>query len=219
MDSGISLKANQMFWGSGISHSIQTSVGTISIPAQSSTSPTITNIDIATDGNAIVLATNNAISGFNITSAISDAIYGADPQSLEVSYCTIENTTTYPIEASFSGDASISLTNNQFLNNSNGIFLTLNGTSTLDCSDNIFENQTSISSIPLEISTNSNILTTYIQNNVFNNNATGSIRFDLNSVINTNISLLNNTITNNGTGAQGADLRIELCDHSDRNYR
>ena len=89
MDSGISLKANQKFWGSGISHSIQTSEGTISIPAQSSSSPTITNTNIDTDGNAITLATNNAISGFTITSAMNDAIYGADPQSLEVSSCTI----------------------------------------------------------------------------------------------------------------------------------
>ena len=99
MDSGISLKANQKFWGSGVSHSIQTSEGTISIPAQSSSSPTITNTNIDTDGNAITLATNNAISGFTITSAMNDAIYGTDPQSLEVSSCTIENTTTYAIEA------------------------------------------------------------------------------------------------------------------------
>ncbi len=157
MDSGISLKANQKFWGSGVSHSIQTSEGTISIPAQSSSSPTITNTNINTDGNAITLATNNAISGFTITSAMNDAIYGTDPQSLEVSSCTIENTTTYAIEASFSGDASISLTNNQFLNNVNGIFLTLNGTSTLVCSDNTFKGQTSVSSVPLEISANSNV--------------------------------------------------------------
>ena len=158
MDSGISLKANQKFWGSGISHLIQTSQGTVSIPAQSSSSPTITNTNIDTDGNAITLATNNAISGFIITSAMNDAIYGADPQSLEVSSCMFKNTTTYAIEASFSGDASISLTNNQFLNNVNGIFLTLNGTSTVVCSDNTFKGQTSISSVPLEISANSNTL-------------------------------------------------------------
>jgi trimeric autotransporter adhesin len=39
MDSGISLKANQKFWGSGISHLLQTSQGMISIPAQSSSLP------------------------------------------------------------------------------------------------------------------------------------------------------------------------------------
>ena len=56
------------------------------------------------------------------------------------------------------------------------------------------------------------------ENNVFNNNTTGSIRFDLNNVVDANITLLNNTITNNGTGSAGK-LRIELCDHSDWNYR
>lgn len=204
MDSGISLKANQKFWGSGVSHSIPTSQGTVSIPAQSDSSPTITNTNIDTDGNAITLATNNAISGFIITSAMNDAIYGVDPQNLEVSSCTIKNTSTYAIEASFSGNASISLTNNQFLNNVNGVFLTLNGTSTVVCLDNTFTGQTSISSVPLEISANSNILAIRIENNVFNDNTTGSIRFNLNNLVNTDITVLNNTITNNGTGSQAS---------------
>jgi hypothetical protein len=204
MDSGIILKANQKLWGSGISYSIQTSEGMISIPAQSSSWPTMTNTNIDTDGNAITLATHNAISGLIITSANNDAIYGVDPQSLNVSSCMIENTATYAIEASFSGDASISLTNNQFLNNVNGVFLALNGTSTVVCSDNTFTGQTSISSIPLEISANSNILTARIENNVFDGNTTGSIRYDLNNVVNADITLLNNTITNNGTGSQAS---------------
>lgn len=204
MDSGITLKANQKLWGSGVSHSILTSSGTISIPAQSSSSPTITNTDISTDGNAITLATNNAISGLTIASALNDAVFGTDPQSLEVSSCTFENTTTYPIEASFSGDAYISLTNNQFLNNVNGVFLTLNGTSTVVCSTNAFTGQTSVSSVPLEIVANSNSFTTSIENNIFNGNTTGSIRFNLNTVANANISVLNNAITNNGTGSQAS---------------
>ncbi len=204
MDSGISLKANQKFWGSGVNHSIQTSQGTISIPAQSSSSPTITNTNIDTEGNAITLASNNAISGFTIMSAMNDAIYGTDPQSLEVSSCTFENTTTYAIEASFSGDASISITNNQFLNNVNGVFLTLNGTSTLVCSDNLFKDQTSISSVPLEILADSNIFTAAIENNVFNDNITGSIRVNLNNVVDADISVLNNAFTNNGTGSQAS---------------
>ncbi len=204
MDSGISLKPNQRFWGSGISHSIQTSQGKIFIPAQSSSSPTITNTNINTDGNAITLASNNAISGFIITSAFNDAIYGVDSQNLEVSYCTFKNTTTYAIEASFSGDTSISLTNNQFLNNVNGIFLTLNGTSNVVCLDNTFTGQTSISSVPLEISATSNILGIRVENNLFDSNTTGSTRFNFNNVVNADISLLNNTMTNNGTGSQSS---------------
>ncbi len=204
MNAGIFLQASQKFWGSGISHSIQTTAGTVSIPAQSSASPTITNIDINTEGNAITLSTNNAISGFTIASAMNDAIFGTNPQSLDVSSCTFENTTTYPIEASFPGNASISLMNNQFLNNVNGVFFTLNGTSTLVCSENTFKTQTSISSVPLEISANNNVFAAQIENNIFNGNTTGSVRISLNNVLEANINLLNNMVTNNGTGSQSS---------------
>ncbi len=204
MDSGIFLKANQKFWGSGVSHSIQTSAGTISIPAQSSSSPTITNTNINTEENAITLATNNAISGFTITSALNDAIFGTDAQNLDVSFCTFENTTTFPIEATFSSNASISITNNQFLNNVNGIALTLNGTCAVLCSNNTFKNQTSVSSVPLDIAANSNSFTFKIENNIFDHNVAGSIRFNFDDVVNADILLLNNRITNNTAGSQNA---------------
>jgi len=203
MDSGISLKANQKFWGSGVSHSIQTAQGTISIPSQSSSSPTITNTNIDTDGNAITLATNNSISGITITSARNDAIYGTDPQSLEVSSCTIKNSTTFVLEIPSPGaTASISLTDNQFLNNTNGVALTLNGTSTVVCSDNTFTGQISESEIPLEIAASGGILTALIENNIFNNNVTGSIQFNLTTVVDADLSVLNNTMINNGTGSE-----------------
>jgi len=204
MNSGITLKANQKFWGSGVSHGIQTAAGTISIPAQTSTSPTITNTDINTSGDAVTLATNNAISGFTISSAMNDAIFGANPQSLEVSSCTFTNTTTFTIEASFSGNASVSVTNNQFLNNTNGISLTFNGTSTVVCSGNTFEGQTSISEVPLGIAANNNVLTATIDRNVFHGNITGSIRCAFTNVVDANINVLNNAMTNNGTGSQAS---------------
>lgn len=204
MNAGITLKANQKFWGSGISHAIQTSVGTISIPAHSSSSPTITNTDVDTDGNAITLAANNAISGFTITSALNDAIYGTALQSLDVSSCTIRNTTTYAIEATFPSSGTISLTNNQFLNNVNGVSLTLSGTSTVACSNNAFKNQTSVSSVPIEVAANSNTFTMQINNNVFDNNTAGSVRYNLTNVASAGITLQNNTITNNGTGSQSS---------------
>lgn len=204
MDSGIFLKANQKLWGSCISHSIQTSQGTISIPAQSSSSPTITNTNVDTEGNAITLANNNAISGIVITSALNDALYGTNLQSLEVSSCVFKNTTTYAIEASFSSDASISLTNNQFLDNVNGVSLTLNGTSTVACLNNTFTHQTSVSNTPIEIAAHSNILSAHIENNIFDSNTTGSIRLSLDNTINTDIVMLNNRVTNNGTGSQSS---------------
>ncbi len=202
MDSGIALKANQKFWGSGISHPLQTTQGTISIPGHSSSSPTITNTNIHTEGNAITLATHNAISGFTMTSANNDAIYGTDPQSLEVSSCTFDGTQLFTIEATFSDNASISLTNNQFLNNTNGISLTLNGTSTLDCSNNTFNNQSSPFEFPLLITAANNAFTANIENNSFNNNETGSIFFALTNVQKANINILNNTMTNSRSGTR-----------------
>lgn len=204
MDSGIFLKANQKFWGSGINHAIQTTHGVVSIPAQSSSSPIITNTNIDTEGNAITLAANNAISGFTISSALNDAIYGTDPQNLDVSFCSFENTNTYTIEAYFPSNASVSLTNNQFLNNVNGVFLEFNGTSTLDCSSNRFEGQTSVSSTPLEILASTNILTAQIKNNSFLNNTTGSIRINLDNAANADFQVLNNVMSNNGTGSQSS---------------
>jgi len=204
MDSGILLQANQKFWGSGINHLIETTAGVISIPAHSSSSPTITNTNIDTEGNAITLATNNAISGLIITSAMNDAIYGTDPQNLDVSFCTIQNTNTYAIEATFLGNAGVSLTNNQFLDNVNGVFLNLNGTTNVVCSDNTFKGQTSVSSVPLEIVASENLFTTDIQNNLFQDNITGSIRFNLANVDSADIRVLNNTMKNNGTGSQAS---------------
>jgi len=204
MDSGILLKANQKFWGSGTSHLIQTSQGAVTIPLQSASSPIITNTNIDTEGNAITLATNNAISGFTIASASNDAIHGTDPQSLEVSSCTFESTVTYAINAAFPAAAVVSVTDNQFLSNVNGINLVFNGTSTLTCSNNTFKDQTSVSSTPLEISANSNVLTANIENNVFDSNTAGSIRFNIDTVAQADINVLNNTITNNGTGSQSS---------------
>lgn len=202
MDSGITLQNSQKFWGSGVSHPIVTTDGIFTIPAHSIASPTITNTNFDTDGNAIDLGTHNAISGFNITSALNDAIFGTDPQNLDVSFCTFTDNATFAIEASFSGDASISITNNQFLNNVNGVFLTLNGTSTVSCLDNIFTGQTSVSNVPFEIASNSNTITALFKDNLFENNTTGTIRLGLTDLISADIGVLNNTITNNGTGAQ-----------------
>ncbi|MBX7066083.1 MAG: inverse autotransporter beta domain-containing protein [Parachlamydiales bacterium] len=204
MDSGIILKENQKFWGSGVSHLLQISDGTINIPPQTTSSPTITNTNIDTEGNAVTLAANNSVSGFRIVSAIHDAIYGTDQQNLEISSCTFENNQTFAIESSFNGNASISITNNQFLNNVNGIFLDLKGTSIVDCSNNTFEGQTSVSNFPLEISADRNILSAYIENNIFQNNVTGSFKLAVNNASDIDIKFVNNTITNNGTGSQSS---------------
>lgn len=202
MDAGIFLQAGQKLWGSGVSQVLPTSGGTCSIPAQTATSPRITNADVDTEGNAVTLATNNALSGLILTSALNDAIYGVNPHSLDVTSCLFENNTTFAVEASFSGEALVSLTNNQFLDNVNGVSLTLNGTSSLFFAGNRFEGQTSVSNVPIEISAESNSLSARIENNLFNGNTTGSVRFNFTDIVRADISLLDNTISNNGTGAQ-----------------
>lgn len=204
MNAGIALQANQMLLGSGVNQPIQTSAGTLSIPAHSASSPVITNTDDDTDGHAITLANNNVVSGFTITSALHDAIFGASSGSLTVSACTIEASAAFAIEATFNSNASISITNNQFLDNIDGIRLTLNGTSTFTCSNNTFDGQTSISEVPVEVTASNNVIATYFANNTFNNNTTGSIRFTLTDVVDANVSLINNTFTNNGTGSQAS---------------
>jgi hypothetical protein len=204
MDSGITLKPNQKFWGSASSYSIQTTQGAITLPQQTSSPPTITNTDIDTEGHAIILATNNAINGFTITSPISDAIYGADQQNLTISSCTIKESGVFAIEAVFLEDAALSITNNQFLNNANGVFATFNGTSNFACLDNVFKGQTSISEVPVNIAAANNSLTVAIKNNIFDSNETGSVRLNLDSVVNLDVNLTNNTITNNNTGSQSS---------------
>lgn len=204
MDSGITLQANQKFWGSGVAHLIQTKQGPISIPAQSTTFPVITNVNVDTDGNAITLATNNAISGFIIDSTLNDGIFGVNAQNLDVSWCTFRNNTTFAIEASFLTDTTITLTDNQLLNNVNGINLNLSGPSNVICSHNTFKNQTSVSSTPIEIAANNNSLVVGIEDNLFDNNTTGGIRFNLDNVIDADINIANNRITFNGTGSQSS---------------
>ncbi len=142
--------------------------------------------------------------GFHFGTSKSFDFYAAAGPCLEVSSCTIENSTTYALAASFSGNTSILLTNNLFLNNVNGVFLTLTGTSTLVCSNNTFQGQTSVSSVPFEIAASNNVFTSHVENNVFKNNTAGSIRLAFNNVLSANINVLNNTITNNGTGSQAS---------------
>lgn len=200
MDAGIALQTNQKLWGSGVSHSIATSQGTISIPSQTNSSPVITNTDMDTEGNAVTLATNNSVSGFTIDSPLNDAIHGDDAQNLDISFCTFQNTATFAVNATFDTDAAISITNNQLINNTNGLQLNTNGSATLICSNNTFQGQTSVSNVPLEIDSDSNSFTAQIENNLFDSNETGCIRFGLTNTISAEIELLNNTMTNNDAG-------------------
>ncbi len=63
MNAGITLQDGQTFFGSGINQQFATTKGTKTIPAMSSSNPSITNAV----GNAVTIGNNNTISGFNIS--------------------------------------------------------------------------------------------------------------------------------------------------------
>ncbi|MFI5334542.1 MAG: inverse autotransporter beta domain-containing protein [Chlamydiales bacterium] len=65
MSSGIILKDDQKFFGSGVSHPLQTAQGLVTIPQQSEQLPSIAIIG-ATDNFVVEVAQNNEVSGFKI---------------------------------------------------------------------------------------------------------------------------------------------------------
>jgi len=78
MDMGITLQDNQRFWGSGVSHTLPTTRGVITVLPQTANPPVITNIV----GNGVNLALNNEVVGFKILSAANDGIFGIDVGNL-----------------------------------------------------------------------------------------------------------------------------------------
>jgi hypothetical protein len=85
MDMGIALQNGQKFLGSGIAHTIPTTLGTLTIPAFSSTYPKITNLNSALNlgGTIIVPANGNEISGFNITVNLSGTTAIFNPAAIQ----------------------------------------------------------------------------------------------------------------------------------------
>ncbi|MCX6991193.1 MAG: inverse autotransporter beta domain-containing protein [Chlamydiae bacterium] len=75
MNSGITLKEGQSLLGAGTEYSLATTLGTISIPASSSTSPVLTNTNSAP---VVTLASNNIVSGLYIENTNGNGIFGAN---------------------------------------------------------------------------------------------------------------------------------------------
>ncbi len=74
MDLGIVLKDNQRLFGAGISHTLLTTIGSISIPPQAKGLPSLT----APMGTSVVtVANNNSISGFQIASDANGTAQGS----------------------------------------------------------------------------------------------------------------------------------------------
>ena len=205
MNSGIALQFNQKFWGSGVQHPLQTTQGTVTVPVQSSSAPTITNTNIDTEGNAVTLASVNEVSGFVITDASANAIIGADVKSIEVSDCTILNSTVDAmlIESGSSGMACRVTDCNIHDNIGGGCILTFDGPSTLVASGNTFANNTSISSPQIVITAGTSLLAATITNNAIHDNTCGAIRITLNDTDAAQLTIVGNAIANNDSGSQG----------------
>ncbi len=93
MSSGIALKNNQRLWGSVVAQNLPTTIGNISIPAQSSgtlgttvIAPLLSN----GSGNVVTLANNNEVSGFFLENTGSSySISGTNVTNATVLNCTL----------------------------------------------------------------------------------------------------------------------------------
>jgi len=123
MDEGITLKYNQKFWGSGVDHSLQTAQGVITIPAQSSSAPRMTNLN--TDGDGITLSSRNEISGFTITNASNNGIFGTNLENIKILHTTIDSSLFDQIHLEYSGSSGNADLENLTLSNGGlyGIFI------------------------------------------------------------------------------------------------
>jgi hypothetical protein len=202
MNAGITLKNNQKFWGSGIDQSVVTTQGTITVPAQSSSSPTITNTDVDTEGNGITLAAVNQVRGITVSQALANGIIGADVQSVAVDKCTLKDNAVFALNTSSNSQAAVIVTNST-ITGVNGVNLNFSGSSKALISRNIFTNLSSVSEFPLTITAGMNPLTAVVQGNKISNNTCGGMRFVLSDTDAAQLLIADNMISNNGTGSLG----------------
>lgn len=251
MDAGITLQHNQKFWGSGINHALQTTQGSIIIPAQSTQAPKMTN----TAGNGITVASVNQISGFTLTEVFDNGIFGVNVENIEISDCTIDRSLSDQIHLEYSGASGIAvldrltitngalkgifidsatssmacavnnctiqdngsdslnasfahqatcrLMNNTFERNGNNNVINFSGQSTLLVSGNTFSNNTSINIAPLTIIAGAAPVSATITKNTMSGNTCGAIHCVLNNTDLAQLTINNNTMTNNGIGSIG----------------
>lgn len=203
MNQGIFLQDNQRLWGSGVAQSLPTTLGMISIPAQTSTSPQITN----TSGDGVTLASNsyNEVSGLIIRGATGDGIIGNNMTSLDVLNTSVFGSSNMGIALTqTSGSSLLSFTG---VNASNNTFDGLNIQSqnaadvTLAISQGAFiangVGQTA-NGITLA-STGTSLISGNFQNSAFQNNSNDGIHLTSSSTssLPVSLNLSNNLFTNN----------------------
>lgn len=130
MNAGISLQDNQWFWGSDVNLPLQTTLGSIIVPAFGTAKPLITN----TTGSCVILASDNRVVGFAITETAENGIIGFDPGTVEISLCTIDQSLSDQIHLEYTvSTGTITLDNLTLTNGAvNGIFID-SSTSLMTC--------------------------------------------------------------------------------------
>ena len=146
MNVGISLQDAQTFFGSGIAHKIQTTKGSITIPAFSQAFPSITNATAA--GNVIIPANGNAISGFNIFVTVpgNSAVFSPNSiRGITMDHNNVNGNIAAP--GSFGivvqGAGEMIISDNRFLGNGTQIAIALTATNGEDISGIISNNMIS----------------------------------------------------------------------------
>lgn len=129
MDQGIVLQPSQKFWGSGVSHSLETKQGWITVPQMSAIGPQITNTNLL--GVGAILSSHNEISGIAFTETSGNAIQGIDPLDIEISFCRFEgcgqgDLGLYPVLLQSSAPLTANIVYNTFTENTDaGILVKL----------------------------------------------------------------------------------------------
>ncbi|MCB1117863.1 MAG: hypothetical protein KDK50_04700, partial [Chlamydiia bacterium] len=172
MDAGITLQANQPFYGTGVEQIVRLNGGRVlPIPPLSSGTPTITNLA----GSAITLSTNNVVRGFNISSPTMRGIVGSNPGTIIVDHVNCSGAMTNGLELTTTGGSvsQLFLTNSSFSTSGmSGALLSAGSSSTLN---------------------------TTVENNTFNNNVSNGFAYTNASTAKGTVTFTNNTLSGNGT--------------------
>jgi hypothetical protein len=200
MSNGITLKIDQKLWGSGVSHTIATTFGTITLPNLTNTSPQITN----TGGNGVTLATGNEVSGFSIMRASGNGIFGTSVGNTNLLDNTIFGSLANGISLTeTSGDATINMQRMNILSNTlAGFDFLASSTANVNIVIENSEISRGLSSGLSLLSTGDATLTVNLNNNsIQNNNVYGAILDSTSNGSNLAFNINNNVIAMNGFDA------------------
>lgn len=188
MNQGITLKNNQKLFGSGRQQSIQSTLGTIVIPAQNTTAPRLTN----PEADAITVAANNEISGFIITDALGHGIFGLNTQNISISYSTLSGSLDHQIHLEYNTAPGTAIFDHLTITDGdlNAIFIDSESTSMVATLKNSTIQDNSASFIEATFAGDANFTMT---NNTIDNNSSSLLTFNGPGTV----LISDNTFTNN----------------------